>query len=470
MENIDPIFVKISENLETNDILNDLIVTPVDIEVGDQLNIGGRTFTVHKVKDENGKLALKNSDLKKNIRSYEELLRTGIVSNYKIDDLCLVNNKNGDVLIEVTIPKDTYRRKNFNHLLHSNQRNFFVRLDGTMINNILTDKKTEFAEHEIKLTPCMFAADSALAITQNGQKISITERNRSIDDPVIELITNNSFTLYEKEIVGRLVGTVNLLALSSKIDKITTALPRGAYYSFLFQGASDGFVSPEIVLDWFDIVDRRVKYLRLLIKKGIHQYHPHIPIEQYSFMDSACDALRTYFEERLKDNKKPDIDELLDLTLNTILEQDSFARQIYGETAIQRPRNFQDLANFTYAVGNLTDMEIKPGVSPQPKQIIGVYDVTETMMWIAAKKIRNRGILEPRGLFNNNVPQNSVYDHLSFISVMPIEHVIFDISPEFAEKHMGGFTRLYSVREGTLSEEFEQDIEDIALGLSPDEN
>ena len=59
---------------------------------------------------------------------------------------------------------------------------------------------------------------------------------------------------------------------------------------------------------------------------------------------------------------------------------------------------------------------------------------------------------------------------LSFISVMPIEHVIFDISPEFAQEHMGGFTRLYSVRDGALSEEFEQDIEDIALGLAPDEN
>ena len=414
MENIDPIFVKISENLETDDVLNDLIVTPVDIEVGDQLNIGGRSFTVHKVYKEDGKYAIKNSDLKKNVRSYEELLRTGIVSDYKIDDLCLVNNKNGDVLIEVTVPKDTYHKDNFNHLLHSNQRNFFVRLDGTMINNILREKKAEFSETEIKLTPCMFAADSALAHLENRSTVSITERNRLIEDKVVSLETNNSFTLYEKEIVGRLVGTVNLLALSGKIDKITTALPRGAYYSFLFQGAADGFVSPEIVLDWFDIVDRRVKYLRLLIKKGIHQYHPNIPIEQYSFMDSACDAMRDYFEERVKDRKQPNIEELLNLTLDAIIENDSFAKQIYTETAIKRPSKFLDLCNFTYAVGNLTDMEIKAGQEANPKQIIGVYDVTETMMWIAAKKIRNRGILEPRGTFNKDVPQNSTYDHSVF--------------------------------------------------------
>lgn len=467
MENIDPIFVKISENLDTVDIINDLKVTPVDIEIGDELNIGGRTFRVHKLKNEDGKLAIKNSDLKKNIRSYEELLRTGIIANYTIDDLCLVNPKNGDVLIEVTVPENTYQREDFNHVLHTNQRNFFVRLDGTMINNILREKKTDFKENEIKLTPCMFAADSALAITQSGKKVSITERNRSIDEKVTGLFVNNSFTLYEREIVARLVGTVNLLLLNNKIDKITTALPRGAYYSFLFQGSADGFVEPETVLEWFDHVDRRVKYLRLLIRKGIHRYHPDMQMDHYSFMDAACNEMRAYFEERVKDRKPAQLDELLEIVLAAIIEKDDFARQLY-DGGIQKPTNFRDLANFTYAVGNLTDMKEGPE-NPVPKQIIGVYDVTETMMWIAAKKIRNRGILEYQGKFNAKVPQNSTYDHLSFISIMPIEHVIFDISPEFAEKHMGGFTRLYSVREGSLTDDFEQDILDSSLGIINDD-
>ncbi|MEO1655924.1 MAG: hypothetical protein AAFU64_20450, partial [Bacteroidota bacterium] len=75
----------------------------------------------------------------------------------------------------------------------------------------------------------------------------------------------------------------------------------------------------------------------------------------------------------------------------------------------------------------------------------------------------------PQGKFNAKVPQNSTYDHLSFISIMPIEHIIFDISPEFAEKHMGGFTRLYSVREGSLTDDFEQDILDSSLGIINDD-
>ncbi len=466
--NIDPIFVKISENTETNDILHDLKVTEVDIEVGDQLNIGGRLFKVNKVKKEDGKLAIKNSDLKKNIRAYNELQRTGIISEYHIDDLCLVNEKNGDVLIEITVPPNLYHRDSYNHVLHSNQRNFFVRLDGTMMNMKLVDKKVEFAEHEIKLTPCMFASDSALAITESGKKISITERNTNIDEKVKELYFAHTFTLYEREIVARLVGTVNLLLRTHQIDKVTTALPRGAYYSFLFQGAADGLISPELVLDWFDEVDYRVKYLRILIKKGIHQYHPDTPIEHYSLMDSACEAMRDYFEQRVKDQQRADIQELLNLVLDTIMEKDSFAHQVFTDSNIQKPDNFLDLCNFTYAIGNLTDMEIKEGEEPQPKQIIGVYDVTETMMWIAAKRIRNRGLLEHRGTFNAQVPQNSTYDHLSFISVMPIEHVIFDISPEFTEEYMGGFTRLYSVRQDALTEEFEDDIIGSSLGLPPD--
>lgn len=467
MENRDPIFVKISENLETEDILDDLKVTPVDIQVGDMLNIGGRSFTVRKIRKEDNKFAIKNSDLKKNIRTYEELVRTQIVSEYSIDDLCLVNNINGDVLIEITIPENTYQREKFNHLLHTNQRNFFVRLDGSMVNPKLKKKKVQFDETEIKLTPCMFAADSALVITEDGKKISITERNRNIESKIKRIITASSFTLYEREIISRLVGTTNLLILNKKVDKVTTALPRGAYYSFLFQAASEGLATPEVILDWFDKVDVRVKYLRLLIKKGIHRYHPGLPITQYSFMDTACEAMRQYFEKRLQDRKKTNLKELLDLVLETIIEQDSFARQVF-DLGIEKPASFEDLANFTYAIGNLTNMEEKPNTPRTYKQIIGVYDVTETMMWTAAKKLRNKGLLSLRKQFNTKVPQNSIYDNLSLIGVMPIEHIIFDISPEFAEQFMGGFTRLYSIRKEALTEDFEKDIIDNSIGLPSD--
>lgn len=457
MQNINPSFVKISENFDTDDILDDLISTPFDINIGDEINIGGRIFLVQKLRDEQNNIKLKEvSDIKGNVRGYEELLRTEIITpDFGIDDLYLKNIRNGDALLEVSIPEKVYaafeKKGKKDKILHNFPKNFFVRVDSTMLNNKFKEKNVKFEQTEIKLTPCMFASDSALAFTESGKQISITERNRTIDEKIMDLEVGNSFTLYEREIVSRLVGTVNLLAYNKKIDKITTALPRGAYYSFLFQGASEGFVSAQMVLDWFDIVDKRVKYLFLLIKKGIHQYNPHIPISQYSFMDNACEAMRNYFVERVKNPALPVIlEELYKISLQEIEQKDSFARQLFASN-VARPTTFTDLCNFTYSVGNLTNMEIKEGEKPITQQIIGVYDVTETMMWIEAKRLRNRGLLEFRGQFNPVVPQSTTYDNLSYMSVMPIEHIIFDVSPEFAEKYMGGFTRLYSVRQNAIS-------------------
>jgi hypothetical protein len=466
IQNINPAFVKISENLETDDILDDLQVTPFEIKVGDKLNIGGRVFSVNALLDEKGQYKTKEcTDLKNNIRGYQELIRTQIIpETFKIDDLYLKNERNSDALLEITIPPSVYEYENPDGVLHSNHRNFFVRFDSSMLNTKLKDKNILFEHTEIKLTPCMFASDSALAFTETGKQISITERNTIIEESIKQLFVNHTFTLYEKEIVARLIGTVNLLAYNKKINKVITALPRGAYYSFLFKGAADGFISPKMVLEWFDKVDARVKFLRLIIKKGIHRYHPNMPIEHYSFMDSACHTMRKYFEECVNNpNKKIDLDELLQICLKTIEEKDSFARQLFASN-VAKPTNFQDLCNFTYSVGNLTNMELKENITPEYQQIIGVYDVSESMMWTEAKKLRNRGLLEFRGQFNPNVPQNSTYDNLSYISVMPIEHIIFDISPEFAEKYMGGFTRLYSLRNHSLNVEGKTSILQSVIG------
>ncbi len=457
MQNINPLFVKISENLDTDDILDDLVATPFEVSIGDEINIGGRNFLVQRLRDDQNNIKTKDvSDIKGNLRGYDELLRTNIISeDFQIDDLYLRNVRNGDALIEISIPEKVYtsfeRKGKNDKVIHNFPKNFFVRIDSSMLNSKFKEKNVKFEKTEIKLSPCMFASDSAIAFTESGKQISITERNRVIDEKIINLEIGNSFTLYEREIVNRLVGTVNLLTYNKKIDKITTALPRGAYYSFLFQGASEGFVSPQMVLDWFDIVDKRVKYLFLLIKKGIHQYNPNLSIEQYSFMDNACGVMRDYFEKRLRNPALPIIlDELFAITLKEIEQKDSFARQVFASN-VPRPTNFTDLCNFTYSATNLINMEQKEGEKPIIQQIIGVYDVTETMMWIEAKRIRNRGLLEFRGQFNSAVPQSTTYDNLSYISVMPIEHIIFDVSPEFATKYMGGFTRLYSVRQNAIT-------------------
>ena len=245
MANIDPIFIKISENLDTEDILDDLIADSIEVKINEELNIGGRTYIVQSMFDENGNYNIKKSkdDLKGNLRAYEELERATIIKDFPLDDLCLRNKKNGNVGVEVQVPASFYEKiatsTNSNQLFDRKQRNFFVRFDSSMLNTTLRDKNVKFEKVGINMTPCMFATDSAIVITKSGKRIPITERSTTIEEEVKYLYTYPRFTFYEREIVARLVGTINILAFNGKIDEITTVLPRGAYYSFLFEISSN---------------------------------------------------------------------------------------------------------------------------------------------------------------------------------------------------------------------------------------
>jgi hypothetical protein len=465
--NVNPIFIRIAENLETTHILDDLTAHPIDIQLGQELNIGGNTYTVSPLKNEQGEFAVKDSkdDLRSNLRAYEELERAGISSAFPLDDLCLRNKRNGNTLIEVHVPESFYKASVFNPLFEIKPNHFFVRLDSSMLNTRLREENAAFEEVEVKMTPCMFAADSAVAVAKSGKHLPITERSTVIDEPIDHIYTPQRFTFYEREIVSRLVGVVNILTHSGKLNKVTTVLPHGAYYSFLFGGAAAGFVSPELILDWFDSVDRRVKHLRLLIKKGIHQYAPPIQIAQYSPMDAACGVMRAYFEERVRQPQKPVIlAELFDLVLNTIIDRDSFVSQAL-EQGIQCPTDFRSLADFTYAMCNLQDMELIEGKPQKPKLVLGVFDVSEMIAWNATKKLRNGGLLTYRGQFDAQKAKNTTYDHLSYLNIMPIEHITFDVSPEFVEKYMGGSMRLYSLRHKSLPPDMDSQIIQPSLGL-----
>lgn len=418
-------------------------------------------YRATSIRDENGEFKIKNAkdDLKVNLKAYDELIRAGI-AHFPIDDLCLKNTRNGNVLVEIAIPEEFYlQNKLFNPLFQATQRNFFVRLDSSMLNARIRDNNETFDRVEIKTTPCMFAADSAIGITESGKRLALTERSTAIDENIVEIEIKSGFTFYEREIISRLVGTVNLLDSNGKIDKVTTVLPWGAYYSFLFQGAADGFVPPSLMLQWFNKVDERVKSIERLMHMGIKRYRDnHIEIEQYSFMDSAIGAMRQYFQDRVDHPKPVDLEELFNLVLDTIIEKDSFAKQLF-ESGVKKPQNFRKLADFTYAVCNLTDMELKDGVQPDKNTlIIGVFDISETLTWNATKKIRNGGLLKFRGQFDPKKSKNTTYDHLSFINVMPIEHIVFDVSDEFAEQYLGGYPRLYSVQDDSLADDMEKKV------------
>ena len=108
MKKVDPLMFKIVEDLETADIPDDLNLVPLDIKVGDTLQIGHRQYEVKSLRDDQGNLikANKKNDLRSNYRAFEELKKTGIIpDSFVLDDLYLRNPKNGNVLVELSVPE-----------------------------------------------------------------------------------------------------------------------------------------------------------------------------------------------------------------------------------------------------------------------------------------------------------------------------------------------------------------------------
>jgi hypothetical protein len=128
------------------------------------------------------------------------------------------------------------------------------------------------------------------------------------------------------------------------------------------------------------------------------------------------------------------------------------------------PGDLRELSDLTYAVTNLVEMAEPP---PGRTLVVGVYDPTENIMWNAARKVRYRSLLEPRGLYNVGGPSRSKLDALSYVGVMPIEQVVFDVSDEYVEQNLGGAGRLLAVQD-TRFDTADKHLITGAFGLADD--
>ncbi len=461
MKKVDPLMFKIVEDLETTDIPDDLNLVPLDIKVGDTLQIGHRQYEVKSLRDDQGNLikANKKNDLRSNYRAFEELKKTGIIpDSFVLDDLYLRNPKNGNVLVELSVPETVYYASETASDSDSHI-SFFMRFDSSVINKKLKDIPISFTR--VMFSPCMFGSDFAFVITESGKKVSITERKTNVDSRISQLSVKSQLSIYEREIIRRLSKIVKLLAHDGKVNAVTTTLPKGAYYSFLLDELENELISPQLVLEWFDHVDFRVKTLTDRVHEELKPTYPSLPIDQYSLMDSACDTMRKYVSQMVQDSSMVfDRRELIELCIDAISSQDPLGR-LLREVGLLKFEDFREMADFTYAISPLIDMAEPSETASTAKQIIGVFDAMENILWNVMRKLRLRGILEAKGLYDGAKPEKSALDNLSYIAVMPVEHVTFDISTEFIENYMGNYQKLYAVREGAFSDEEERQIESI---------
>lgn len=462
-----PLMLKIVEDWETTDILGSLKVIPLELKIGDEWQIGYRRYRVDTLRDEQGNL-LRGSkynlrDLRDNLRAFIELKRIGVIpESFVLNELCLRNPDNGNALVELLVPELTDCSSNSDLMTPNSKRSFFVRFDSSAINPNLKKSPIEFTR--VVFTTCMFGTDFANVITESGRKVPITERHSRqsvVDGRAVKLLIHSQLSLYEREAIKRLTSIVKLLTYNGKVDAITTAFPRGAYYSFLLDDLEDGWVSPSMVLQWFDEVDQRVQILQDIVHQDLQSACPHIPINQYSFMDVTCDTMRGYVE-RIHQNPQQafDREELLQLCLDAIIEHDPLGG-LLEQAGLLNFQTFQEMADFTYAVSNLIDMAEKQQGWVSTKQIIGVYDVTENILWNVMRKLRKNGLLKFKGLYDEVKPERSPLDNLSYVAVMPIEHIAFDLSPEFVDNYMGGYQKLYALRKGALPDKEEEQLYQI---------
>ena len=441
-----PVFLQIIHHPKNESNLLTLDVEELEIEIGESLQIVGKQFIVELLRDSDGQLLTgKSKGIKGNLSAYEELTRTGVMPDGLIHELYLRETDLGLVLLQFQVPAGVYQNGESVIKTISKPHSLFLRMDHQMMNTRMRDRNDSFEETKIYFTPCMFGSDSAFLITQSGKKLAITDRALAIDEPIVAMRCNVDFSLYEREIIGRLVSVVNGLTFSGKISSITTTLPHGAYYSFLIEAAGQGHVSPSMMLEWFAMVDEKVRRIRGLIHKSVRRFNPDMPMDQYSLMDAACGVMRAYFMERENDPTLPvNVDELLQLTIDVVEAADTFVHQAF-ESGVPRPTSFYEFANLTYGLSVLRDMELKQGQPLTTKQIIAVYDIVETRAWYASKKYRNQNLLLHRGQFNNHRAQSTTYDHLSYICVQPIEPIAMELDPLYVQEHMGGTASLYNL-------------------------
>ncbi|HWO17828.1 MAG TPA: hypothetical protein VNO30_03605 [Kofleriaceae bacterium] len=442
----DPLFVSITERADAEGGAAALAAATLQVKPGDTLPIAGRSYTVEPLRRADGSFPIKNrhDDLRGNLNAFELLRRTGALpADVALDDLYLRGTSNGDCVLELR--HDGPAPDTAAPLQQPGQRHIFVRFDAGLQNPHLGD--ADFDEIVVRSSPCMFGTQSALFMAASGRALSMVERSTAIDEPIEQILTREGPSLYEREILRRLSATLALLARGGKIDRFVAAFPRGAYYGFPIAGAARGYVSPRLMLEWFDRVDERVAMLRARYVTELARVCPALAVEQYSFMDSACDMLRELFQGRLARGAEPfDGEALLARVIETMEARDPFAKLVFA-SGVRKPATFRELADLTYAATNLAEMADE---SPKKRLVIGLYDPTENIMWNETRKLRYRSLLEPRGLYRPVGPTRSQLDSLSYVGVMPLEQVVIDVSSDYAARHFSGTGRLVALPDSLL--------------------
>jgi hypothetical protein len=154
------------------------------------------------------------------------------------------------------------------------------------------EQQESFQRIELINGICLYGNEKFVFVTQTGQRISLTEPNLDIREPIRGISVDASFSLYEVDALVGLSSFINRLAEhNGKIDTIHIEIPKGQYYLSLAEAYQNRYLSPEIFQQCLAEIDKRHElvfqaYRRRLRVENIQRIAPLANVEEY-FLDAA---------------------------------------------------------------------------------------------------------------------------------------------------------------------------------------
>lgn len=178
---------------------------------------------------------------------------------------------------------------------------------------------------------CLFGARTAIAITDKGQRLSLTfpddiyRVSRYKNGVVKELSIDENLHPYEVDTILRSTSFINNLNSSAPVF---LQLPRVEYYTYALDMAERGMMEKEQVLEWIRAVDKRTDGIKNLLSRRFKGRNPEIM------------APLSLAEEYLKTTLRVDINVVI-----ALLSSDPLWKEMLSANP---PENLDDIRNLNY--------------------------------------------------------------------------------------------------------------------------
>jgi hypothetical protein len=221
-------------------------------------------------------------------------------------------------------------------------RRFYVFAKGT---EDLPPSIEEFSSVHYVIGSCLFSQQALRLIGDDERLVHVLMPNDApIAAPVRRIEARPDLTLYELETaarVSRVVGELVALLPPGMPSRITIDVPRLQYYCYLLDAFDRGFVSSELLAEWFELVNARAAQVTQLLERELAATGR---VAKLAVGHAAnLNAVEPAITSSTSAGKPPSARELA----RVLAERDTCWRLVLASTAVA---SYRDLNRLSYAV------------------------------------------------------------------------------------------------------------------------